>query len=627
MRYPLYTLLIEDSNGLGQPVGFAVLSKEDQAHLEKFLELFSELNDTTGVNCFVVDKDLAEINAIKKVFPNIHINICYFHVLKAADKYLSSLNGELEKKSCIKQFETLLTSKSCNNFDNELLKIQNMSLKFYNYILENWVPFKNNITSFSNSNIMNLQNRTNNRIERFHHTLKRVLGSAQLSLDGLIKNLLTIMDVRSYETHHRQFDMNMKTAIIPQPNVVEYYKHFTDYAAGIIAKQIQVVGSKKYSIIKFENHWKVSYNDIRTFQCVEGFNCSCGMPTQMGIPCRHLIAVWMFTNEPLFQPLSVSSRWRRETSQYFSSDASANMAVSSSTGSVTQFNFDVSKSTRNDRFNSVMVVLKDLASIIADQPSSNFNGNFSAVEKFKMLIMYQNNFALNASLQNLIDELQPEKCTTLDVTPSEKTLLHKFLPSPERANDIIEQSIDCPSDQSTTSSIDFSLISTAENVILDLKSPQDRLPLTTTICKNVQLTPNKDNLIGAADNSNSNDLVGLNKVIFQQLPKPRGRPVAKRARPFKVKRKYSPPSEDHNKTKKSKTVSLKKVNGIKKDVNDSICFVCGAEEPSIDITLIDWIACSNDCGRWFHTCCLSTNKQKCRDSFCCAWCCTQKRET
>ncbi|XP_047129455.1 uncharacterized protein LOC124809413 [Hydra vulgaris] len=223
MRYPLYTLLIEDSNGLGQPVGFAVLSKEDQAHLEKFLELFSELNDTTGVNCFVVDKDLAEINDIKKVFPNIHINICYFHVLKAADKYLLSLNGELEKKSCIKQFETLLTSKSCNNFDNELLKIQNMSLKFYNYILENWVPFKNNITSFSNSNIMNLQNRTNNRIERFHHTLKRVLGSAQLSLDGLIKNLLAIMDVRTYETHHRQFDMNMKTAIIPQPNVVEYY--------------------------------------------------------------------------------------------------------------------------------------------------------------------------------------------------------------------------------------------------------------------------------------------------------------------------------------------------------------------------------------------------------------------
>lgn len=38
MRYPLYSMVIEDGDGVGQPVCSALLAREDQCHIEKFLE-------------------------------------------------------------------------------------------------------------------------------------------------------------------------------------------------------------------------------------------------------------------------------------------------------------------------------------------------------------------------------------------------------------------------------------------------------------------------------------------------------------------------------------------------------------------------------------------------------------
>nr|XP_047125577.1 protein FAR1-RELATED SEQUENCE 5-like [Hydra vulgaris] len=422
MRYSLYTLLIEDNNGLGQPIGFGILAKEDQSHIEKFLKIFSEFNNITGVQCFIVDKDLAEINAIKTIFPNIHINICYFHILKAADKFLCGLNKVHNKKVCMDHFETLLNSKTSNDFDNEVDKIKHFSNNFHDYILQNWVPFKQNITSFSESNIMHLGNKTNNRIERFHSALKRVLGYAQLSLHGLIKSLLTIVEVRSFETHHRQFEMIMKTPIVTQPNVSEYYKLCTDYAARIISKEMELLQSKDYNVVKINNKWSVNNKNSQTFYTIEGLKCSCGMPTQMGVPCRHLFALWKFNNEPIYQPLSVSSRWKKE---FLPSvvESSTSTVVSSASSIVTQAIFEMPKTTRIERFNNAMVVLKDLASLIADQPSAAFTANIAAIEKMKTLVMCQNVTALNVGLQTLIHELQPQTQPTLIVALPAQTSL------------------------------------------------------------------------------------------------------------------------------------------------------------------------------------------------------------
>lgn len=101
MRYALCTLLVEDGEGRGQPVAFAILAREDQEHIETFLTLFMNENDMSQTVVTVVDKDMAEINAIKKCWPTTHLVICYFHVLRAIDRYLAtSALSQSDKESC-----------------------------------------------------------------------------------------------------------------------------------------------------------------------------------------------------------------------------------------------------------------------------------------------------------------------------------------------------------------------------------------------------------------------------------------------------------------------------------------------------------------------------------------------
>jgi hypothetical protein len=98
LRYPLFTLLIEDGNGIGQPVAFGIMAREDQSHIEAFLEYFAQNNNLQITQSIVVDKDAAEINAIHAKLPNLHIIICYFHIIRAVDRHLSTMNCSAETK-------------------------------------------------------------------------------------------------------------------------------------------------------------------------------------------------------------------------------------------------------------------------------------------------------------------------------------------------------------------------------------------------------------------------------------------------------------------------------------------------------------------------------------------------
>ena len=65
LRYALFTLLVEDVDGVSQPIAFAVLSRKDQMHIQHFLEWFKANNDMSCTQWVVTDKDQSEINALK----------------------------------------------------------------------------------------------------------------------------------------------------------------------------------------------------------------------------------------------------------------------------------------------------------------------------------------------------------------------------------------------------------------------------------------------------------------------------------------------------------------------------------------------------------------------------------
>ncbi|XDV26025.1 hypothetical protein PO909_029833 [Leuciscus waleckii] len=86
--FPLFTLVVRDSHGHGIPIAYIILGNEKQAMLQLTLE---KLKPTFSVapKCFMVDKDQAEINAIRKVFNESDVLLCWYHVTQVSSSSAS----------------------------------------------------------------------------------------------------------------------------------------------------------------------------------------------------------------------------------------------------------------------------------------------------------------------------------------------------------------------------------------------------------------------------------------------------------------------------------------------------------------------------------------------------------
>ena len=88
------------------------------------------------------------------------------------------------------------------------------------------------------------------RLNRFHYTVKRVIGSSRTSLVTLVQSLLTIVDARTVEQCHKQFiSVIKKTAInADSPVLTEYHKLFTDYCCSLLRAEIAKVDKGNYTV-------------------------------------------------------------------------------------------------------------------------------------------------------------------------------------------------------------------------------------------------------------------------------------------------------------------------------------------------------------------------------------------
>lgn len=84
----LYTLLIEDNYGLGQPVAWYFVRTEHQENVDAGLEIFAKNNPVTKTEVVLCDKDCTQISSIKKFFPDAEVRLCHFHVLKQVKQYV-----------------------------------------------------------------------------------------------------------------------------------------------------------------------------------------------------------------------------------------------------------------------------------------------------------------------------------------------------------------------------------------------------------------------------------------------------------------------------------------------------------------------------------------------------------
>ncbi|KAI2645117.1 Protein FAR1-RELATED SEQUENCE 8 [Labeo rohita] len=79
--FPLFTLLVRDDHGHGLPVAYIITSSETQETLKLALQKLRPVFPKPP-RCFMVDKDMSEINALNEVFPKSDVLLCWYHVLQ-----------------------------------------------------------------------------------------------------------------------------------------------------------------------------------------------------------------------------------------------------------------------------------------------------------------------------------------------------------------------------------------------------------------------------------------------------------------------------------------------------------------------------------------------------------------
>ncbi|KZR98796.1 Uncharacterized protein APZ42_005624, partial [Daphnia magna] len=141
---PLYTIMIKDNYGLGQPACFFFVREETTARIKAGLTYFSKDNDVRKTEVFITDKDCAEIGAAKEIFVNAKHKLCYFHAFRAVDIRLRKANLELNhRKEIYDSFHRAVYAKSQEELELEedyLVTIEDYELG--GYFDSNWINIK-----------------------------------------------------------------------------------------------------------------------------------------------------------------------------------------------------------------------------------------------------------------------------------------------------------------------------------------------------------------------------------------------------------------------------------------------------------------------------------------------------
>ena len=591
MRYPLFTLLVEDGDGLGQPVAFAIMAREDQSHVEGFLKYFGEANDMSRTHCVVVDKDMAEINAVKKCW-NFPVLICYFHVLRAIDRHLASTNMSAEEKelSCL-YAKQLLNAQTNEQFDAAVQLIKDELPCFYSYIEVNWLPYKDSISSVGRKSLRHLSNRTNNRIESFHDTLKKLIPSSRVDLDILIKHLISMLNVRSVEAAHRHFDATMKTTLVSNntPAVHQYYQLCTRYCASLICNEIDKAQTKKYVVtisVDTGNQTVTNETTRAVYHVDSNFQCSCNHTCTMGFPCRHVFAVWLFNGSQLYRLETVADRWLigavEPLLQPAPNDSLQAMSVEPSV-------------SRGSRFNAAMVLMREIASFIADQPASTFANYSSTLETLREKLFEGRVTDVLTCLKKLDEDTQHGPAILPELIGDGDRL--------QSSHRVRDNDGDIQSQSTDTASFDANEFDTA---VL----PQPVSDGAHSQSSNPVLDNDDDAAVQALvsllqENENS-EVPSANVIHFAPVPKARGRPAASRQSAFKVfgrKRQAAKPLS----SPPSKAARVQ--DGENSSVNN--CVQCGMLDPPAlkqgRRRNIVWLQC-DACDFWYHLCC--TDRQR-----------------
>jgi zinc finger SWIM domain-containing protein 3 len=141
ISYPLVTFMCVDGNNESRVAGFALVPSESMAVYEKILTVFKNANPDLPIETFMIDKCMAEMGAIERIFPAAKIELCLYHVLDAFKKKLGTFRLKTEEAEPIQEILTYMAlgCKSEEDYAEQLQELGNVCPpEFYVYFLRHW---------------------------------------------------------------------------------------------------------------------------------------------------------------------------------------------------------------------------------------------------------------------------------------------------------------------------------------------------------------------------------------------------------------------------------------------------------------------------------------------------------
>ncbi|XP_068483428.1 uncharacterized protein [Phaseolus vulgaris] len=310
-RMPLFEVVGVTSTGLTFSVAFMLLASEHHYNfvwaLEKLKGLFLRFDSYPKV--VVSDRDIALMNAINVVFPEVANLLCRFHIdknVKAKCKMIVHPKEEWDQV-----MESWGAIVDCENVESYEHRVEAFNVVcspwpiFTEYVISTWLnPHKEKFVKAWTDKVMHLGNTTSNRVEAAHWSLKRILETSMGDLCFCWESI-NKMIILQHNAIKSSFEKSLHV-VSHVFNVTRYKKLFgfvSKYALQYIAEEsdrVQYVGLDKS-------------------------RCGCTIRSTHGLPCACELASFGVGSIPL---QSVHLIWTRLSFLDISSDdTSAELSI------------------------------------------------------------------------------------------------------------------------------------------------------------------------------------------------------------------------------------------------------------------------------------------------------------
>ncbi|KAK1174728.1 hypothetical protein AOXY_G2296 [Acipenser oxyrinchus oxyrinchus] len=152
--------------------------------------------------CIMIDKDMQEMNAVRDVFPNAVILLCWFHVLQSIDSWSGRMEGMRNEvvRSMIKLKQCTTQGEFSTEAENVLKHLCDVTRDTHvsDYLKENWLPIANMWSQFGRQ-MYHGNSETNNLSESLKYQFmganaNRRLGQLLLLLSNKVVDFYRYID-------------------------------------------------------------------------------------------------------------------------------------------------------------------------------------------------------------------------------------------------------------------------------------------------------------------------------------------------------------------------------------------------------------------------------------------------